>query len=332
MWIYDNNGSYIGFTYNGVEYYYVYNLQGDVEAITDAEGTIVAKYEYDEWGYVEYELNYNGAVNISEINPIRYRGYYYDSERGLYYLNSRYYDPFMCRFINADGYVSTGQGVTGYNMFAYCGNNPVNRKDPSGQGWIAALIATAVVVAVCTIAFSGCSKPPAGPNTNSSSNSTTSKNDLTPSQKETQLIVAQTIYGEEHGRTIHNDWQQGQQAVAAVIANRQSAGLSYLGEDLETICTNGQFDGYFSGKKAYESSTCDAVAWDSAMSLAECVVTGQKIDVPYGITSNHLYFNATRTYNNNVNKNGGMFSFGQGTEPVTPKGVITYGGNTFFYY
>ena len=146
-----NNGSYIGFTYNGVEYYYVYNLQGDVEAITDAEGTIVAKYEYDEWGYVEYELNYNGAVNISEINPIRYRGYYYDSERGLYYLNSRYYDPFMCRFLNADGYVTTGQGVTSFNMFTYCLNNPVNMYDPNGCFGISIGIGKIIAAAVAFV-------------------------------------------------------------------------------------------------------------------------------------------------------------------------------------
>ena len=153
MWIYDNNGSYIGFTYNGVEYYYVYNLQGDVVAITDSTGAIVAKYEYDTWGEVQYEANYNGTVNIAVINPIRYRGYYYDSERGLYYLNSRYYDPFMCRFLNADGYVTTGQGVTSFNMFAYCGSNPVNRVDPTGQSWIVALI----VVTVCGLLMTGCS-------------------------------------------------------------------------------------------------------------------------------------------------------------------------------
>ena len=153
MWIYDNNGAYIGFTYNGVEYYYVYNLQGDVEAITDATGAIVAKYMYDTWGYVEYEFNYNGSINIAEINPIRYRGYYYDSERGFYYLNSRYYDPFMCRFINADGYVTTGQGLTSFNMFAYCGNNPVNRADPTGQFWLTialSIVATVVVAAIVT--------------------------------------------------------------------------------------------------------------------------------------------------------------------------------------
>ena len=79
-------------------------------------------------------------MNIAFINPIRYRGYYYDSETGLYYLKSRYYDPETGRFINADGYASTGQGVLGNNMFAYCNNNPVMYSDPSGCGLISNLI------------------------------------------------------------------------------------------------------------------------------------------------------------------------------------------------
>ena len=73
--------------------------------------------------------------HIANVNPIRYRGYYYDTESGLYYLKSRYYDPVTCRFINADGYISTGQGLLSTNMFAYCGNNPVNHTDSSGMLW-----------------------------------------------------------------------------------------------------------------------------------------------------------------------------------------------------
>ena len=73
---------------------------------------------------------------MAEATPLRYRGYYYDRETGFYYLNSRYYDPKIGRFINADSYVSTGQGIVGYNMFAYCGNNPVNASDPMGDFWL----------------------------------------------------------------------------------------------------------------------------------------------------------------------------------------------------
>ena len=69
---------------------------------------------------------------MADINPIRYRGYYYDQETGLYHLWSRYYDPLTGRFISADKYTSTGQGMLGYNMFAYCRNNPISRKDAMG--------------------------------------------------------------------------------------------------------------------------------------------------------------------------------------------------------
>ena len=72
---------------------------------------------------------------MGQANPFRYRGYYYDAEGGLYYLQSRYYDPVIGRFVSADEYVSTGQGIVGYNMFAYCGNNPVTRADSTGHFW-----------------------------------------------------------------------------------------------------------------------------------------------------------------------------------------------------
>ena len=96
--------------------------------VVDSNGQVVASYTYDAWGKV---LTATGTM--AEINPIRYRGYYYDSETGLYYLNSRYYDPETGRFVNADSYVSTGQGITAYNMFAYCLNDPVNYIDPTGE-------------------------------------------------------------------------------------------------------------------------------------------------------------------------------------------------------
>ncbi len=116
-------------------YYYVYNLQGDVTHIIDASKNIVGTYQYDAWGKI---LNINNLTAIAQANPFRYRGYYYDNESGLYYLNSRYYNAEWGRFINADGYVSTGQDITGYNMFAYCGNNPINNVDPNGTCYYSA--------------------------------------------------------------------------------------------------------------------------------------------------------------------------------------------------
>ena len=111
-------------TYNGTPYYYVTNLQGDVVAIMDRYGEIVVEYSYDAWGKL---LKTTGSMqyNLGVYNPLRYRGYVYDRELGLYYLQSRYYDPELCRFLNADAFISTGQGELGNNMFAYCLNNPI---------------------------------------------------------------------------------------------------------------------------------------------------------------------------------------------------------------
>ena len=78
------------------------------------------------------------ASTLGSLNPLRYRGYVYDQETGLYYLQSRYYNPEIGRFINADGFTSTGQGLLGNNMFAYCGNNPISRYDPAGKRYFEA--------------------------------------------------------------------------------------------------------------------------------------------------------------------------------------------------
>ena len=135
---YDESGAPYAFSYKAnasatpVMYYYVTNLQGDVTNIVDASGNVLASYSYNAWGKV---LTAAGAM--AAINPIRYRGYYYDSDTELYYLLSRYYDPEICRFVNADSYASTGQGISGTNMFAYCGNNPVAFIDSTGNiSWL----------------------------------------------------------------------------------------------------------------------------------------------------------------------------------------------------
>ena len=132
LWFfYDSQGQRVGMAYSGMLYYYIYNLQGDVIALVRASnGQVVARYAYDAWGNCTV-TNATGYT-VGNKNPFRYRGYYYDDETGLYYLNSRYYSPEFGRFISPDVFVSTGQGLTGSNMFAYCGNNPVMYADPSG--------------------------------------------------------------------------------------------------------------------------------------------------------------------------------------------------------
>ena len=124
-------------------YYYLVNAQGDVAAILDSSGTMVAFYDYDAWGnctvYNSSAKVLTDPTSIANINPLRYRGYYYDAETGFYYLQSRYYDPAICRFINADGLFT--DGFVGSNLFAYCVNDPVNTVDPTGNFAITATVA-----------------------------------------------------------------------------------------------------------------------------------------------------------------------------------------------
>ncbi|HBL84046.1 MAG: hypothetical protein A2Y17_05590 [Clostridiales bacterium GWF2_38_85] len=129
---YNENGEVVSFKYDGTSYYYGRNIQGDVKYIYNTSGTIVVEYCYDAWGNV---ISTTGSLasTVGYFNPFRYRGYYYDIETGFYYLNSRYYDPQVGRFINSDGIIGANKDLLGYNLFAYCSNNPVNASDPSGQ-------------------------------------------------------------------------------------------------------------------------------------------------------------------------------------------------------
>ena len=128
----------IGFKYNNETYYYEKNVQGDIIAIRDSMNQLRARYTYDTWGNIlSITDSYNNSITDTEhigcINPYRYRSYYYDTETNLYYLNSRYYNPVWGRFINADGIVGANQDILSYNLYAYCSNNPVIRKDLNGD-------------------------------------------------------------------------------------------------------------------------------------------------------------------------------------------------------
>ena len=132
-YIYDQTGI-AGMVYDGESYYFGKNIFGDVTTIYDCYGNWKASYEYDLWG----NITSGGSSGIAKENPFRFRGYYYDSETGFYYLQSRYYDPEICRFINADNLelLSTLSGTPGQlNLYAYCNNNPVMYSDPSGCFW-----------------------------------------------------------------------------------------------------------------------------------------------------------------------------------------------------
>ena len=130
---YDTDGTMVSVKYNGTEYYYLRNGQNDIVGIIDRSGTTVVEYRYDAWGKL---LSTTGSLasTLGKDNPIRYRGYYYDTETGLYYLQSRYYDPDTGRFINADDvdFIGVTGTIPSHNLFAYCENNPVNLVDATG--------------------------------------------------------------------------------------------------------------------------------------------------------------------------------------------------------
>jgi RHS repeat-associated protein len=155
---YDENGAPMGINVNGSAYFFVKNLQGDITAIMSYTGTVVAKYTYDAWGkLLSVRDGNNQAVtsptHIANLNPFRYRCYIYDTETGLYYLNSRYYDAEVGRFISPDSadVVTITEGIYDKNLYAYCDNNPVMRVDTAGYFWdiffdVVSLVASVVEV------------------------------------------------------------------------------------------------------------------------------------------------------------------------------------------
>jgi RHS repeat-associated protein len=131
---YDDSGRPMILDYNDTKYFYVTNLQGDVVGIV-CEAKEVGSYVYDAWGNpISTSSNGTAEANIIQNNPLRYRGYIYDTETGFYYLQSRYYDPAIGRFINPDGteYLGANGDLVSFNLYAYCSNNPVNGLDPCG--------------------------------------------------------------------------------------------------------------------------------------------------------------------------------------------------------
>ena len=146
---YDTNGTPIGFIFNGTQYFYLTNQFGDVFGIIDENGIQLVTYTYDEWGYVKRVICGKDEEKLANTNPIRYRGYYYDTETGYYYLQSRYYDADICRFINSDDIVITSLSkslYSGLNAYSYCRNNSINCIDK--DGYMAGTIATGVGISI----------------------------------------------------------------------------------------------------------------------------------------------------------------------------------------
>ena len=133
--LYDEKGTPFAFEYQGKMYFYQTSLQGDIIGIVDSEGSQVVVYRYDAWGEVLVSSDASG-FGLAQINPLRYRVYYYDQETGLYYLQTRYYDPKVRRFLNADDasvLTKDPEQLTEKNLYAYCDDNPVMYRDDTGM-------------------------------------------------------------------------------------------------------------------------------------------------------------------------------------------------------
>lgn len=147
-WYVPSENIFKNFNYDGKDYTYICDLQRNVVAIADESGKLVANYTYDTWGKVINITDENGndvsndSMHIGNINPLRYRGYYYDSETGFYYLNSRYYDPETGRFLSADNeeYLKSNNIDIPENLYMYCMNDPINMSDYDGYCPIAASV------------------------------------------------------------------------------------------------------------------------------------------------------------------------------------------------
>lgn len=132
LWfMYDSDGTRVGFTYHDDAYYYMKNAQGDVTGIVDSNLNVVVEYNYDAWGKL-IETTGSEANFIGKLNPFLYRGYYYDAETGMYYLGRRYYDPVTCRMLNSDSQLNNDSSIIGSNVYVYCYNSPVNAVDNLG--------------------------------------------------------------------------------------------------------------------------------------------------------------------------------------------------------
>lgn len=149
-YLYDIDGL-VGLRYNGNLYYYEKNLQDDIVGIIDENGSKVVTYMYDSWGKILSIKDQNGddisnnLDHIGNINPFRYRSYYYDMETGLYYLNHRYYNPEIGRFISPDVVLGANEDMLSYNLYAYVSNNPISNCDKTGNGKIFNKIVSAIV-------------------------------------------------------------------------------------------------------------------------------------------------------------------------------------------
>ena len=292
---YDDKGDVIGFKYNGANYFYIKNLQGDITDIVDSTGTVVVSYTYDTWGVVKSTTGTMKST-IGNKNPFRYRSYYYDTDLALYYLNSRYYDPDTGRFINADS-ILDNRGVNTQNLFAYCGNNPVNNIDMDGH--LFGAIITGVVIGVgCVLLLTGCSSESTEPSQSTITTATTTApttiTTTEPIISDIEKSYAATVYAEAGGQNITS-----KRAVAHVMNNRIGKRSTWTNIE-EVISAPYQFDGYNSpmyceAMDYYNTGVCDNLtkqtAMDECLDVVIPIYGGFELDITGGAIYFHSYKN-----------------------------------------
>ena len=228
---------------------------------------------------------------LAELNPIRYRGYYWDAETGYYWLKTRYYNPEWRRFINADSYFIAGEDkINATNMYAYCGGNPVRYYDPTGMdAW--ANLGVALVISVAAFIGAWNASLQQFPNI--------SLNDLYSTLQflfsfdafiDAYLDIAVTLYGEDRG----SDYRAGQNAIATIIKNRFYGHTSpgYYSSFHDVVTEPGGFGGLILGWNALRTQEIDFAALVNAFSVAFKLMNGWYIN-PQGLGPDYFYFVAS---------------------------------------
>lgn len=160
-YMYNEIDDLVGFRYNDEVYHYIKNIQNDIIGILDSNYNVIVKYNYDSWGNILSILDNDGndisdnLTHVGNVNPFRYRSYYYDAETNLYYLNSRYYNPTWGRFLSPDGGVSAIGKINGYNLYQYSLNNPINFSDSNGTWpkWLKKTLKIAAIAVTTAVAI-----------------------------------------------------------------------------------------------------------------------------------------------------------------------------------
>ena len=267
-------------------------------------GQIVVEYTYDAWGNLisildEFGNNItNDTTSIAYLNPIRYRGYYYDNETGYYFLQTRYYDPSLGRFLNADGQLNGN--FLGLNMYAYCENNPVNMADPMGT--CAKHNTGTGFCYSCILEGKGDANKALAAEFAKQETSTAKAAEKVAAEREEAIKYLATVLVGEAGNTSYKYWKENMQATAHIMINcTYIKGVSEYAT-LIGVAQKRHYQGYDVGARNLKNGKISTISWDYAYELASYMIDGNysAIPRPAGITDKHI---AMWDLYDNTNKN-----------------------------